>query len=258
MTNFNLFLKKYSPTILTYVGIVGVVATAVATGKAVSKAEKVLGKEKEIKGQKLTQKEAIKTAAPIYITPVLIGVSTIACILGANILNRRSQASLMSTYALLSTSYKEYKDKLKTLYGEEVHKHVVESLAVEKAKGVQNNEGCLLHNHSLELECADAHETYLFYDEWSGRYFESTIENLMNAEYRINRNFVLRGYAFLRELYDFLGLDETDFGNTAGWAVCDDEVYWLDFYHRKVSLDDNLECYIVECMYEPSVNFLDW
>ena len=129
---------------------------------------------------------------------------------------------------------------------------------VEKAKGVQNNEGCLLHNHSLEFECTDAHETYLFYDEWSGRYFESTIENLMNAEYRINRNFVLRGYAFLRELYDFLGLDETDFGNTAGWAVCDDEVYWLDFYHRKVSLDDNLECYIVECMYEPSVNFLDW
>ena len=130
MTNFNLFLKKYSPTILTYVGIIGVVATAVATGKAVSKAEKVLAKEKVIKGQKLTPKETIKTAAPIYITPMLVGASTIVCILSANILNRRAQASLMSAYALLNTSYKEYKDKLKILYGEEVHKHVVESLAV--------------------------------------------------------------------------------------------------------------------------------
>ena len=42
MNNFNLFLKKHSSAILSSVGIVGVVATAVTTGKAVTKAEKIL------------------------------------------------------------------------------------------------------------------------------------------------------------------------------------------------------------------------
>lgn len=257
MTNFNLFLKKHSSTILSSVGIVGVVATAVTTGKAVTKAEKILEKIKKEKGEELTTSETLRAVAPTYITPVLIGASTIACILGANILNKRAQASLMSAYALVNTSYKEYKDKLKELYGQEAHKNIVESLMVEKAKDVQINAEYLMNNYNLELDCEDKNEKHLFYDEWSGRYFESTIEKVLSAEYHINRNFVLRGHAFLGEFYEFLGLEETEFGNVAGWAVCDDEIYWIDFTHKKVMLDETLECYVIESIYPPKVDFLD-
>lgn len=258
MTNFHLFLKKNSSTILSCIGVVGVVGTAITTGKAVIKAEKILEKRKEEKGEDLTAAETIKAVGPTYVAPVLIGASTIVCILGANIINRRTQASLMSAYALVNTSYKEYKDKLKELYGQEVHNNIVESLTVEKAKDVQINAECLMNNCNLELECEDKSEAHLFYDEWSGRYFETTIEKLMSAEYHINRNFVLRGHAFLGEFYEFLGLEETDFGNVAGWTVCDDEIYWIDFTHQKVMIDDGLECYIVESVYPPTVDFLDW
>lgn len=258
MNNFNLFLKKHSSTILSSVGIVGVVATAVTTGKAVTKAEKILERLKEDKGEELTTSETLRAVAPTYVAPVLIGASTIACILGANVLNKRAQASLMSAYALVNTSYKEYKDKLKELYGQEAHKNIVESLMVEKAKDVQINAECLMNNCNLELDCEDKNEKHLFYDEWSGRYFESTIEKVLSAEYHINRNFVLRGHAFLGEFYEFLGLEETEFGNVAGWAVCDDEIYWIDFTHQKVMLDETLECYVIESIYPPKVDFLDW
>lgn len=257
MTNFNLFLKKHASTILSSVGIVGVLATAVTTGKAVTKAEKILEILKEEKGEELTTSETLRAVAPTYVAPVLIGASTIACILGANVLNKRAQASLMSAYALVNTSYKEYKDKLKELYGQEAHNNIVESLMVEKAKDVQINAVCLMNNCNLELDCEDKNEKHLFYDEWSGRYFESTIEKVMSAEYHINRNFVLRGHAFLGEFYEFLGLEETEFGNVAGWAVCDDEIYWIDFTHQKVMLDETLECYIIESIYPPTVDFLD-
>ena len=97
----------------------------------------------------------------------------------------------------------------------------------------------------------------LFYDDWSGRYFESTIEQVIAAQYHINRNFVLRGYVTLNELYEFLGLETTEYGNTVGWAV-EDEMYWIDFHQHKVIMDDGLECYIIETPWGPSPDFLEY
>lgn len=45
-----------------------------------------------------------------YIPTAAFGLSTIACIMGANALNSRKQAALTSAYALINQSYKEYKD----------------------------------------------------------------------------------------------------------------------------------------------------
>lgn len=47
-----------------------------------------------------------------YSPAVAIGASTIACIMGANALNRRQQVALTSAYALDQNSYKEYKDNM--------------------------------------------------------------------------------------------------------------------------------------------------
>ncbi|MCG5029675.1 DUF6353 family protein, partial [[Ruminococcus] torques] len=48
-----------------------------------------------------------------------MGVSTIACIFGANALNQKKQASLMSAYVMLNESYKQYRKSAKTVYGED-------------------------------------------------------------------------------------------------------------------------------------------
>ena len=95
-------------------------------------------------------------------------------------------------------------------------------------------------------------EPKLFYDEHSNRYFEATIEQVIQAEYHLNRNFTLRGYVYLNEFYEFLGLSITEYGDVMGWAVNYDEIYWVDFNHRKVAMDDGLEVYIIETPYEPT------
>lgn len=256
LRNTKVFWKRNGSTILTCVGAVGVVATAVTSAKATPKALALLEIAKEEKGEDLTTIEKVKIAGPTYIPTILIGASTIACLFGANGLNKRDQAALMSAYALLDNSFKEYKDKLKELYGEEAHQNIINSIAVEKAKEVGITAESLCTNTCLtdDESCGDP---VLFYEEWSGRYFESTIEQVITAEYHINRNFVLRGYTTLNELYDFLGLETTDYGNTVGWAV-EDELYWLDFHHHKVTMDDGLECYIIETPWGPSPDFLEY
>lgn len=251
-----LFCKRNASTILTTVGGVGVVATTVLAIKATPKALKVLEQAKEEKQEELTKAEIIKVAGPSYIPTILMGTATIACIFGANVLNHRQQAALMSAYALVDNSYKEYKNKLKELYGEEAHNNIVDSIMVEKAKDVGITAESLCANTCL-TDAESCGEPVLFYDEWSGRYFESTIEQIIAAEYHINRNFVLRGYVTLNELYTFLGLEITDHGDALGWAV-EDELYWIDFNHHKVVMDDGLECYIIETPWGPSTDFLEY
>lgn len=244
------FCKRNASTILTYAGGAGVVATSFMAVKATPKALLLLEKAKREKGEDLTKVEKVKVAWKPYIPAALTGASTIACIFGANVLNTRSQAALMSAYALVDNSYKEYKNKVKELYGEETHQEIINAIAVEKTGDVYIRSECLCTNCNLSTEENDG-EPKLFYDEHSKRYFEATIEKVLTAEYHLNRNFTLRGYSYLNEFYEFLGLEPTEYGAVLGWAVNDDEIYWIDFNHRKVLINDELEVYIIETPYEP-------
>ena len=123
-----LFFKRNSSTILTCVGSIGVVTTAVLAVKATPKAIRLLESAEEEKGEELTTLETVKIAGPAYIPAAITGVSTIACIFGANILSKCQQASLMSAYALIENSYKEYKNKLKVLYGDDADKEITKEI----------------------------------------------------------------------------------------------------------------------------------
>ena len=127
-----LFLRKNAPTILSTIGGVGVVATAVMAVKATPKALALIEQAEAEKGEKLTKLEVVKTASVVYIPSVLVGAGTIACIFGANVLSKRQQAALMSAYALLDSSYKEYKAKTIELYGEDANNNIKDSIAKDK------------------------------------------------------------------------------------------------------------------------------
>jgi hypothetical protein len=257
LSQSTVFLRRNASTILTVVGGIGVVATAVMTAKETPKALALIEDAKEEKGEELTTWETVKVATPAYIPAIAIGASTLICVFGANLLNKRSQASLTSAYALIDNAYKEYKGKLKELYGEEAHNKIIDAIAVEKAEEMR------VCNYNLtsycDLSLADGtSEPRLFYDEYSNRFFETTVEQVMNAEYHLNRNFVLRGFAYLNELYEFLGLEPTEYGSTVGWSIDDDGIFWIDFNHRKALLDnDTLEAIIIETPWGPSVEAME-
>lgn len=249
------FIKKNSSTILTVVATVGVVATSVTTAKSALKAADILESKKEKKGEELTKTEKIKAMAPSFIFPVAIGASTIACIVGANILNKRQQAALVSAYAMIDNSYRLYQNKVKELYGEETHNNVIDSIAKEDVKDVHiiNAPGVISTYHQ-ELDEEDMSDPRLFYDAFSERYFETTFEKVLLAEYHLNRNYILRGCAALNEFYEFLGLEPKDYGDVLGWTVYE-EIFWIDFNHRKMNIGDDLECYIIEMPSVPSETY---
>lgn len=238
------FVNKNASTILTCVGGAGVVATSVLAVKATPKALALLENAKDEKGEELTKTEAVLVAGPAYIPAIITGVATLACIFGANALNKRQQAALTSAYALLDNSYKEFKKKTDELYGEDASQKIRAEIAKD------NYDDCDI--------CGKAGKQ-LFYDEFSGRYFESTMENVIKAEYAMNRMISLNGGAYLNEWYEELGIEETDYGAYLGWSaglLMDCQwADWLEFGHEKTMIDDDLECIIVTFSLEPMMDF---
>lgn len=243
MGKTKLFFRRNGSTILTVGSGAGVVITSVLAVKATPKAMRLLKAAEEEKGEKLTKLEVVKTAAPVYIPAVVSGLATIACIAGAEAINKRHQASLLGAYTLLDNSYKEYRGKVSELYGEDADERVKSEIAKDKYEG------------SEELDDGQR----LFFDSFSGRYFESTLDKVQQAEYHINRDLSMRDYATVNEFYDYLGLEPIPGGDELGWSTGMNFDYywqsWIDFGHQKVPMDDGIECIIITMFAEPTVGW---
>ena len=247
LTSSKRFITRNAPTILTVVGGAGVVATSVLAVKATPKVLTILKEAEEEKGEELTVMEKVVVAAPSYIPAIVTGAATLACIFGANVLNKRQQASLASAYAMLDASYKEYRKKVDELYGEDADAHVREEISKDKyiEKDIPKHDGKLL-----------------FFDEFSGRFFHSTLEKVQNAEYLVNRDLVMQYYSTLNDFYGYLGIPHVDGGHDIGWSTyMNDQAYWqewVDFSNVKTVTDDGVEYYIVRMYQEPMVGFEDF
>ena len=240
----HLYFKRNGATILTVVGGVGVVTTTVLGIKATPKALALIDSAKKKNGEKLNKIEKIQVAAPVYIPTIISGVATLTCIFGANVLNKKKQASLISAYALVDNSYKEYKNKVKELYGEEANNEIQEEIAKDKYEKIKP-----------EIE------EVLVYDEFSGRYFNTTLVKLGKAEYEVNRTIHMRGWADYNDFYDVLGVERIDEGDELGWSEGGNLARywqgWVDFSHRKATMDDGTEYMILTIFQEPYICFED-
>ena len=241
------FLKRNSATILTCVGAAGVVATTVTAVKATPKALALLDQATEEKGEQLTTLEKVKIAGPAYIPTAILGAGTLACIFGANVLNKRGQASLMSAYALIDSSYKDYKKKVDEIHGKEGGEQIRAEIAKDKYK---------------EYPSKPMDDKRLYYDFYSSRYFESTPLTIQKAEYEMNRILMLDDYVSINDWYSLLDVEPLEHGDDIGWTTCENmSAYWqtwIDFHHEPVVMDDGLECVIVSFGQDPYPDFEEW
>ena len=263
MNKAQLFLRKHSSTILTVIGAGGVVVTSVLAVKATPKALELIEEEKQRREEgkiifnndeysyekvivpDLTRKEIVQIAWKPYIPAVIVGISTIACIFGANYLNKRQQAALMSAYALLDSAYKEYRAKTKELYANEaidIEKEIIKSKL----------------DPNIELD----DDKELFFDYQSMRWFEARFEDVKRAEMLLNQQLTTQGFACLNDFYEYLHEPKVPYGYQLGWSTMNsDRMYaydeiLLEFDYQKVEMDDGLECNIMTINYSPSLEYM--
>lgn len=236
--------KGYASTILTVIGGIGVIGVAISAAMDTPKALKLLEEAQNEKDGELTKSEMAKAAATAYIPTAILCASTLTCIFGANVLSRRNQAALTSAYALLDRYHKEYRRNLVGLYGKGADVKVRMAMT-------RNRCDC----HQIGLDCPDGPAT--FYDEISGESITCYEREVMDAEYHLNRNFALRGYASLNEFYEFLGMPKTAYGDKLGWSSVDG-LGWVDFQHSLVSRDDGGDyIYSIDMLFPPTRDYME-
>jgi len=234
------------PLILTCLSAIGTAAAAVlAACETPIALQKVADAEKK-KDAALTKKEIVTAAAPSYIPAIAVGLSAIGCVFGANHLNWRQQASLASAYALLDILYKEYKDKVVRIIGDEADRTVEKAIELD-------------HEPGRAPVLWDEPQT--FYEEHYGKFFERTMEEVFTAEYCLNRNFAIRGYVTINDFYDLLKLPHIEDGDKIGWSLeAGVVVYgysWIDFTNKTFTMDDGLECVTIGMPFEPTEDFME-
>lgn len=81
------------------------------------------------------------------------------------------------------------------------------------------------------------------------------MEEVVQAEYHINRNLALCGEVTLNEFLSFLRLDAVEEGNLIGWDCYIGETQygyrWIDFDHRHYVTDDGLMVCSIDTPFAP-------
>ena len=241
MNKAQLFLKAYSPTILTIIGSTGVVITAVLAVKGTPKALKLIEEAKMTKGDELTVGETVQVAWKPYIPAAISCVSTILCIVGANYLNIQKQKNLMSAYMLLDNAFKEYRNRVSERYGEEVDEEFSHDL---------------VRNQLEEME--GIYTETLFFEFNSMRFFEANIHKVLQAECKAKIQFEECGHLALNEYYSYLGIGPSPYGEAMGWSKyqmqTEEHVDDLEFTYERVIMSNGIVCYNIITNVSPTMD----
>lgn len=231
------WLGRNASTILTCLGAGGMIGTVALAIKATPEAKKKIDE-----AHAETAKEVLAVCWKDYIPTAAAGIGTLACFFGANALNRKQQASLISAYAALENTFRKYRAKVDDIFGKGADKAVAHELEKDEERD----------------EEVPWDEKQTFYIPGHNEFFESTMLKVREAEYHLNRELILRGFAPFNDFLVMLGL-EPNADERLGWdQLVGYETYgyqWVDFDHDIQVLDDGLQ--VVEIMMQFMPHIMD-
>lgn len=210
-----------APALLTAFGTVGVVTTAVLTGKASYEAAKKIASHESAANAKreagadrvaLTKTEKVKLVWPLYIGAVSSGAVTCAAVVLAHRVSSRRAAALAAAYALSEGRLEEYQDKVKEKFGIKKEKETRDELAQDRVNR-DYDDGQIIFSPTAGK--------VMIRDDYSGRFFWSTVEKVNQAVNEINREIIqsVTGAQTVSDLYDILELDHVSTSDYFGWNI---------------------------------------
>jgi hypothetical protein len=215
-------LNENSTTLLTAVGVGGTIATAVLTGRATFKAADIIAEETMKKNMvreegeltihlddiRLSKTEKAKLVWHLYLPPIATGVLTIACIIVANKISSKKIAALAVAGGISERALQEYKEKVIEKLGVKQDEKIRDEIAQDRVTANPVNSREILVVGTGEVLC---------YDMLTGRYFQSTMEEIKRAENKVNFELVNFMSCSLSNFYDEIGLPPTPYTDSVGW-----------------------------------------
>ena len=240
-------IKAKSPEIMLCAGIAGFVGTIVISCRQTIKAQAIIAEAKEQKKlveacknkevvttEEYTEQDAkndmlkirVQTGAKLlknYAPAIIMGGFSIFALFKSHRILSNRNAALAQAYNSLSYAFEEYKKRAEASENSEDKKESCESEVDKKMK----------------TECKEE-DTSRFFDECS-RYWKKhpayNITFLKGVEREMNDTLRARGYLFLNDVYNALGIAPSKIGALVGWTDTKENPHYVDFGIGNLSCD---------------------
>lgn len=248
-------IKKHSPEILVVAGVVGVVGGAVMACKATTKVNDILDETKSqldkihAAGERLENGETLKLTdggeytveqnkkdltivyvqtavkmAKLYAPAVIVGGLSITAILAGHNITRKRNVALAAAYTAVDKGFKEYRGRVVERFGEALDKELKYGVkAKEVEEIVVNEDGSeTIEKKTVNVVDPNALSDYArFFDDGCTGWTKDPEFNLMflkDQQRYANDLLKSKGYLFLNEVYDMLGIPRSKAGQVVGWV----------------------------------------
>ena len=248
-------IAKKSPEILMGSGIVCLIGANVLSGWATLKAKNVMASEVESEDPENAKKETIiKTAKAVgYYSPAVVATGVgVALIVKGNSVQSSRIAAALAAYSTLNTSFEMYRKRVvddqgaaadvKYYYGETPQKADIYYEPEEEGKKPKKHREEVLVRDKMSGSPYAA-----IFDDVAPDWTDNREQNLYFIKCQqvvANQRLQRRGYLFLNEVLDMLGLPYNPAGQFVGWI---DEAYEgsvdgiVDFGISTAFLEDELD-----------------
>lgn len=250
-------LEKHGPSILSWAAVGGVLLTGYLTHKATMKTlgktmEAALFEEETEKPTIDICKEQTKKNWKNYIPPVIAGVGTAACIIGANYWHLSKEGALTAAVAFYKASEEEIKTAIKEKYGDESLEEIKKDIARKK-----------MEEDRPPWEVKDPTKMDI-YEPYTKQWFRASQQEILWAELTANRMLQQTGKVKLNDILAmYNGCRKTKLGEAIGWSL-DDEMFleaidyspsriaWITFCPQRIDNDDGTSYFQMEYEIHPN------
>lgn len=231
-----------TPTLLTSFGVTGVFSTAYLASRASFKAARLIDEEQKIAPVVFTKKEKVKLVWAMYLPAATVGTITITAVVLANHEASKKIAALTIASSISERAFQEYKEKVLLRVGQNKETAIRDEIAQDRVTAHPV--------HTREVILAGTGEVLCF-DVLTGRYFQSSVQEIRQAEVKVNHDIMNHMYASLSSFYDEIGLAPTPYSDEVGWNVND--LVTVEF--STVLSTDERPCISIDFMVHPKADY---
>ena len=183
----------------------------------------------------------------MYAPAAILGVGSILCIVKSHDILTKRNAALAAAYTAVDKGFKEYRGRLIERFGEDLDRELrynIRSKEIQETVIDENGEEKTI-TKTVQVAEPTEHNPYTkCFDEWCTGWNKDAEMNqvfLKRQQDYANEKLKAKGYLFLNEVYEMLGIPKTKLGHVVGWVYDEENPNKVDFgvynIHKEANRD---------------------
>lgn len=176
--------------------------------------------------------------AKLYGPAIMFGVASASCVLASNNIVRKRNLALAAAYTTVDNAFKDYRGRVIERFGEELDrelKYNIKAKEIEETITHEDGTEQVVKKTANVVEGPLASPYTACFDETCPNWVKNAEDNkyfLMQVQKWANDRLQAKGYLFLNEVLEAIGVPETRAGSEVGWIYDKDNTIgdnYVDF-----------------------------